>query len=70
MIIFAWWFQTSSKLNGKQSKKQPENSEKYECGFVENIAPPSLSRDRRIKMQQEQTNKSKTLLLFEVLLIS
>jgi len=25
------------------------------CGFVQNIAPPSLSRDRRIKM--EHTNK-------------
>jgi len=24
------------------------------CGFVENIAPPSLSRDRKIKI--EQTN--------------
>jgi len=27
MIISAWWFQTSSKLSGKKSKKQPQNSE-------------------------------------------
>jgi len=25
------------------------------CGFVQNIAPPSLSRDRRIKMEQATT---------------
>jgi len=43
MIISAWWLRTSSKFSGKK------------CGFVQNIAPPSLSRDRRIKM--EQTNK-------------
>jgi len=27
MIISAWWFRTSSKFSGKQSKKQLENSE-------------------------------------------
>jgi len=30
------------------------------CGFVQNISPPSLSRDRRIKM--EQTNNKLTKL--------
>jgi len=59
MVISAWWLRTSSKLNGKKSKKQPENSEMDNslsgCRFVQNIATPSLFRDRRIKM--EQTNK-------------
>jgi len=27
--------------------------------FVQNIAPPSLSRDRRINMEQNRTNKTK-----------
>jgi len=27
MIISAWWLRTSSKLSGKKSKIQPENSE-------------------------------------------
>jgi len=27
MIISAWWLETSSKLSGKKSKKQLENSE-------------------------------------------
>jgi len=26
MIISAWWLRISSKLSGKKSKKQPENS--------------------------------------------
>jgi len=59
MIISAWWLQTSSKFSVKKSKKQSENSKNGQllsrCGFVQYIAPPSLSRDRRIKM--EQTNK-------------
>jgi len=29
MIISAWWLRTSSKVGGKKSKKQPENSEKW-----------------------------------------
>jgi len=56
MIISAWWLRTSSKFNDKKPKKQLENTEMLsECGFVQNITPTSLSRDRRIKM--EQTNK-------------
>jgi len=31
-----------------------------ECGFVRNRAPPSLSRDRKIKMEQT-TNKGRYL---------
>jgi len=54
-------FVTSSKLSGKKSKKQPENSGNEQllsgCGFVQNIEPPSLSRDRRIKI--EQMNKKR-----------
>jgi len=38
-------------MNGKLGNEQLLSG----CGFVQNIAPPSLSRDRRIKM--EQTNK-------------
>jgi len=26
MIISAWWLQTSSRLSGRKSKKQPESS--------------------------------------------
>jgi len=58
-IISAWWLGTSSKFSGKKAKKQPENSKNGQllsgCGFVQNNAPPSLSCDRKIKM--EQTNK-------------
>jgi len=59
MIISVWWLRTSSRLSSKKSKKQPENFGNGQllsgCRFVQNIAPPSLSLDRRIKM--EQTNK-------------
>jgi len=60
MIISAWWLRTSSKFSGKKSKKKTTgklgNGQLLSgCGFVKNIAQPSLSRDRRIKM--EQTNK-------------
>jgi len=59
MIISAWWLWTSSKFSGKKSKKQQEKLGNGQllsgCGFVQNIASPSLSRDRKIKM--EQTNK-------------
>jgi len=58
MIVSAWWLQTSSKFSGKKPKKQPEKLGNGQllsgCGFVQNIAPSSLSRDRKIKM--EQTN--------------
>jgi len=61
MIISTWWLRTSSKYSCKKSKKQPESSEMdsslagADFGFVQNIAPPSLSHDRRIKM--EHTSK-------------
>jgi len=58
MIISALWLRTSSKFSGKKSK-EPENSEMDNslsgCGFVQNIAPLLLSRDRRLKI--EQNNK-------------
>ena len=56
MIISAWWNLASSKL-----KKSEENSTGKtwkqrqllsESGFVPRIAPPPLSRDRRIKMKK------------------
>jgi len=66
MIITAWWLRTSSKFSGKKSKKQPQKLGNGEllsgCGFIQNIAPPSLSRDRRIKM--EQTNKQTNIIRF------
>jgi len=52
----AWWLWTSSKFSGKKSKKQLENGQLLSgCGFVQYIAPLSLSRDGRIKM--DKTNK-------------
>jgi len=64
MIIPVWRLRTIRKFNGKKSKKQPKNSErttpkrvrirtKYE--YESRIAPPSLSRERRIKMEQTNT---------------
>jgi len=57
MIMSAWWLQTSSKVSGKKS----ETTEKLGneqllngCGFVQNITPPLLSHDRRIKMEQNK----------------
>jgi len=71
MIISAWWLQTSSKFDCKEVK---ETSGKLWNGqllsgyrFVQNIAPPSLSRDRRIKMEQ---NKTITWLKFFYILAS
>jgi len=56
MIISAWWLRTSSKLSGKKSKKTTGKLGNGQllsgCGFIQNIKPPSLSRDRRIKMEQ------------------
>jgi len=59
MIISAWWLRTSSKFSGKKSKKTTGlgNGQFLSgCGFVQHIAPPSLSRDRRIKMENKQTS--------------
>jgi len=67
MIISAWWLRTSSKFSGKKAKKQPENSGNGQilsgCEFVQNIAPPLLSRDRRIKMEQNKQTNKQTLIL-------
>jgi len=62
MIISAWWIRTSSmqikwkevnKTTGKLENGLPLSG----CGFVQNITPPSLSRDRRIKMEQAKKKK-------------
>ena len=56
MIISAWWLRTSSKFMWEEVKGQPENLENGQllsgCGFIQRIAPPSLSRERRIKIHQ------------------
>jgi len=52
----AWWLRTSSKLNGKKSKKQLENSEMEllsRCRSIQNILPPSLPNCRRVKMEKQ-----------------
>ena len=60
MIISAWWLWTSSKFMWEEFKGQPENSENGQllsgCGFVQRITPPSISRERRIKMHQSIIN--------------
>jgi len=60
ILISAWWLRTSSKLSGKKSK---ETTGKLGNGqflsryrFIQNIAPPSLSHGRRLKMQQNKTH--------------
>ena len=56
-ITSAWWNLTSSKLK-KSEAKFKRKTRKYrqllsESRFVLRIAPPSLSRDRRIKMKKK-----------------
>ena len=56
-IISAWWNLTSSKVK-KSEAKFKRKTRKYrqllsESRFVLRIAPPSLSRDRRIKMKKK-----------------
>ena len=52
MIISALWLRKSTKFRWKEAKRQPKNLENSEilCGFVERMAPPSLSREIRITM--------------------
>jgi len=60
MIISAWWLRTSSKFSVMKSKIQPKTRKwrtPKQIGFVQNVAPPSLSRDKKIKMTNKQTNK-------------
>ena len=54
-IISAWWNLTSSKLKKSEVKFKRKTRKQgqllSESGFVLCIAPPSLSRDRKIKMK-------------------
>jgi len=58
MIITAWWLRTSSKFSDKKSKETTGKLGNGQllsgCGFVQNIAPLSLSRDMRINMEKKQ----------------
>ena len=58
-IISAWWNLTSSKLKKSETKfKRKARKQRQllsESGFVLNITPPPLSRDRRMK----KSNRSK-----------
>ena len=55
-IISAWWILTSRKLKKSQAKfkrkTQKQRQLLSESEFVQCIAPPSLSRDRRMKMKK------------------
>jgi len=58
-LISAWWLRTSSNLTGKKSKKQIVKLGNGHWPTLRqvrirpnNITPPSLSRDRRIKTKQ------------------
>ena len=56
IIISIWWNVTSSKSKKSEAKFKRKLGNKIELlsesGFVLRIAPPSLSRDRRIKMKK------------------
>ena len=56
MIISAWYNLTSSKAKKAEAKFQRRTRKQRqllrESGFVTGIAPPSLSRDRMIKMKK------------------
>ena len=56
MIISAWWNLASSKLKKSEAKFNRKTWKQRQLlsksGFVLRIAPPSLSRDRRIKMKK------------------
>ena len=58
-IIFAWWNLTSSKLKKSETKFQRKTRKQgqllSESEFVLCIAPPSLSRDTRIKLKKSQS---------------
>ena len=60
MIISAWWNLASSKLKKSEAKFKRKTWKQRqlltESGFVLRIAPPSLSRDRRIKMKKSESN--------------
>ena len=60
LIVAAWWLRTSSKFTREEVKRQPEGFENDQllsrCGFVQRMAPPLISRDRRIKMMHQSIN--------------
>ena len=59
MIFSAWWLRTSKKFTWEELKRQSENGQLLnKCGLRirPRIAPPSLSRERRIKMHQSIIN--------------
>ena len=62
IIISAWWNLTSSKLkNQKQNSTGKVGKQEQllsESGFVLCIAPPSPSRDKKIKMKKSHRIKS------------
>ena len=62
MIISAWWNLASSKLKKSEENSTGKLGNKRkllsESGFVLRIAPPSLSRDRRIKMKKSSSSSS------------
>ena len=64
-IMSAWRNLTSSKLKKSEAKFARKNRKQVlsESGFVLCIAPPSLSRDRSIKMKK--SSSSGTVKLFE-----
>ena len=66
-ITSAWRNLTSSKLKKSEAKVKRKNRKQRQllsdCGFVLCIAPPSLSRSRRIKMKK--SSSSRTVELFE-----
>ena len=49
LIVSAWWLRTSSKFTWEEVNWKMVNSLSG-SGFVQRIAPPSLSRERRIKI--------------------
>jgi len=57
--LSAWWLRTSSKIRWQEVKETTGKLGNGQllsgCGFVQNIAPPLLSRDRRIKMEQNKS---------------
>ena len=59
MIISARWLRTSSKFMWKEVKRQQEKLENglllSGCGIIQRRGPPSLSRDRRIKMHHSSS---------------
>ena len=55
-VLSAWWNLTSSKLKKSEAKLNWKTRKRKqllsESGFVPCVAPPSLSRDRRIKTRK------------------